>query len=188
MSESTRRNSRVARLMLTAVALLGFGAAITAAAWEDHVYFEIEATAATFDVQGRIGLAEDSWEAGDADLEDGWAQSQDAGNITLTASFANLIPGDSRDFYVQLRNIGTVTAYVDLASSDVVWSGDGSCFGVDGADVTTIDDPSGLLEIAGGTSSDVYHLTLSVPDDWSDSCQGASASWTISLHYTTDAS
>ena len=174
------------RLMLAAVALLGIGAAITAAAWQDEVNFEVEARGATFDVQGRIGYAPDVWEPGDQDLADGWAQSDDDGDITLSIDFGDLVPGDSRDFYVQLRNEGSVTAYLDVDASAAGWSGSPSCYGGSGAEVDTSDDYAEILEIEDDTTTSVFHLILDVPTGWSDDCQDAAGTWVLSLHYTTD--
>ena len=97
MSSTNRRRSRTLRLVLAAVALLGIGAAITSAAWEDVVYVDVDIASGSMNLQGQVtkdGVAS------------GWQESNDAGAIDLAVSMPDLTPGDTHEFVIELQNLG----------------------------------------------------------------------------------
>lgn len=155
--------------MLAAVALLGIGAAVTAAAWEDRVYFEVDASAADFNVQGRIALDGDDWS--------GWEEA-DSEQIALSVELTNLAPNDSRTVKLQLRNVGDITAYV--AGQGGTW--DSNHAACDPAFSIDPEDP--YLTVAAGAESGVYDLTFTT-DAWAD-CEGYEGTFTFVAVASTD--
>lgn len=157
MSSTNRRRSRTLRLVLAAVALLGIGAAITSAAWEDVVYVDVDVASGTMNLQGQVtkdGVAS------------GWQESDDAGNIQLAVSMTDLTPGDTHEFVVELQNQGTMTAYVTLDGSNLILGDPGDC-----PINATGDAIPGDFTIAGGGSVS-WTLNFEADPGWDDDCQG----------------
>lgn len=164
-----RRRSARLRLMLAAVALLGIGAAITAAAWEDRVHFEINANAADFNLQGRVATIEGIWGE--------WLESNDGGAIELTVAFSDMAPNDSRTFWLQVRNSGDLDAFItgDLALD----SADPGC-----SPALAISPEDGEDFLAAGATSQVYAFTFTT-GSW-EGCQGWSGTFTLTVTGSTD--
>jgi len=82
--QRTEQRSRRSRVALAALAFLGIGAALTTAAWTDQVWFQAEAEAATFNLQGSTSP------------DDGWGEYATQGDalvIPLDASgFGDIVP------------------------------------------------------------------------------------------------
>ncbi len=112
METNTKKRSRAGtfvKLAVASLAVLGIGGAITAAAWQDHVYFGAAATAGTFNLQGSVTGAPHSWQEGNADYA----------KIQLPASFLeNLRPNDIRTTTVFVRNVGTVGADLTVSTQE----------------------------------------------------------------------
>lgn len=171
MTESTspaqdttmRRIARrpVVAFALAALTVGGLGAAITTAAWTDNTLFAASASAATFDLEGST---------------DGttWAQSDDSGAVQLvvpSSAFSDLLPGESREFALHVRNAGSVSAA--LTATAVVSAS------------TFTTDPSvsisGLISTLSANGSDEFLLTVTAPADWNTSNQGKSASILVTV-------
>jgi len=146
---------------LAALAIGGIGAAATSAAWTDNTLFSASAAAATFDLQGSV---------------DGttWAQSSAAGSVELVvpaSTFANLLPGQSRQVTLHVKNVGTVGAAL---TSTVAFAG--STF--ETAPVATV---TGLASTLTANGSDDFVLSVTAPADWSPANQGKSGTVVITV-------
>lgn len=146
---------------LAALAVGGVGVAVTTAAWTDNTFFTSTMQAATFGLQGSM---------------DGqnWTESDDAAAVQLTvpaSAFADMVPGESREIALHVRNIGSVDAV--LTSSVQIT---GSTFTTDPS--VTI---SGLVPTISANGTDEFILTVTAPADWADSNQGASASIVVTI-------
>lgn len=162
------------RLTLAAIALLGIGAAITAAAWTDDVYFEANLDSGSLDLVGRISDG-NSWSD--------WLVSNDAGDIALSVDFENLNPGDVRTMSVEVRNDGTATALITGAASWGVGTYEsGDC----AVDIALNPLPSGDIIIASGQTTGVYDVTFTVPTTWPNSCENTSDTFVLHVTGTTD--
>lgn len=111
MSNTTRRRSRTLRLVLAAVALLGIGAAITAAAWNDVVHVAVDVDSGNLNLQGRVTTPSGTY---------GWSESDDSNNIQLPVVLQDLSPGESREVVLELRNVGSATAYVNVDLANLI--------------------------------------------------------------------
>lgn len=157
MSSTNRRRSRTLRLVLAAVALLGIGAAITSAAWEDVVYVDVDIASGSMNLQGQVT------KDGSAS---GWLESDDAGAIELAVSMPDLTPGDSHEFVIELRNQGTMTANVTFDDTNLVLGDPGDCpLGLSGDTI-----PAAFSIAAGGNVS--WTLNFEADPGWDDACQG----------------
>lgn len=177
MSETTRRRSRTMRLLLVAVALLGIGATITAAAWQDDVYVELDVATGSMDLEGQVitdGAAS------------GWLDSDDENSIELAVVLNPLTPGDEHEVNVALRNNGTMTAYVTLDGSGLTL--DPSALGDCALDGTGSDAIPGAFSIPANGGEVDWTLQVAAPADWGDECQGIQlVSGSVVFHATTDA-
>ncbi len=173
MSNTTRRRSRTLRLVLAAVALLGIGAAITAAAWEDAVFVDVDIATGSMDLEGQVttdGAAS------------GWLQSDDENNIALGIDLSQLTPGDNHEVVLELQNNGSMTAYVTFDGTNLVLGDLGACPITLGGDAI----PADFQILANDDIA--WTLTFETPSDWDDDCQGQSlVSGYVSFQATTDA-
>lgn len=151
----------VVAFALAALAVGGIGAAITTAAWTDNTLFSASAAAATFDLEGST---------------DGttWTQSDDPAAVQLlvpSSAFEDLLPGESREFALHVRNVGSVSAA--LTASAVL------------SDSTFTTDPavsiSGLTTTLSSGAADEFILTVTAPADWNTTNQGKSASILVTV-------
>ncbi len=172
-----RRRSRMLRLTLAAIALLGIGAAITAAAWTDDVYFEANLDSGNLDLEGRV-----SDDGGNTWSE--FEPSRDPANIALSVDFVDLNPGDVRTMSIEVRNQGTATA---LITGELDWvtgvyeSGDCAV----GVEVNPI--PSGdIILTGGGATTGVYNFVFTVPSEWPNQCQDTADTFVLHVSGTTD--
>lgn len=161
--ERPENNKRrpVAAFALAALAVGGIGGAVTTAAWSDNVFFGADAEAATFTLQGSI---------------DGrsWVESHNADSIQLIvpeATLANLLPGQSREVPLHVKNSGSVSAAL---TSNVAIAG--SDFESDPA--ATVGGLAAKLN-PGGT--DEFTLTVTAPGDWSPANQGKSGTVVVTV-------
>lgn len=176
MSNTNRRRSRTLRLTLAAVALLGIGAAITAAAWQDDVFVDVAVSSSSMNLQGQVTID---------GIPSGWQESDGSG-VNLKIDLPNLTPGDSHDVTIALRNQGTTPAYVTYDDSNLV-PGDalGDCeFGLSGDDIAFDVVPAGGTPVQGTLT-----LTADPDSNWDyDLCQGKTfATGYLVYHATSDA-
>jgi hypothetical protein len=173
MSSTNRRRSRTLRLVLAAVALLGIGAAITSAAWEDVVYVDVDIASGSMNLQGQVtkdGVA------------GGWQESNDAGDIDLAVSMPDLTPGDTHEFVIELQNLGTMTAYVTFDDTNLTLGTPGDCALNLGGDAI----PAAFSIAVGGSVS--WTLSFEAASDWDDACQGQMfVDGYVAFNATTDA-
>jgi hypothetical protein len=113
MPTTTPRTRRTTvGIALASVSVLGFGAALTTAAWTDDVWFAADASTSGIELYGAVGdtqpaLVTTSWT--DADTE------PDA--VTVPApSFADLVPGETRAASIWLWNDSATDLTVALPS------------------------------------------------------------------------
>ncbi|HWI32047.1 MAG TPA: hypothetical protein VNT50_11185 [Microbacterium sp.] len=152
---------------LAALAVTGMGAAATSAAWTDNVFFSAQAQAATFNLQGSL---------------DGttWLESNNAGAIEIVVpatTFANLLPGQSRQVELRVKNLGSVSAAL---SSTVAFTG--STFAANPAAVV-----SDLATSVAAGGNDTFVLTVTAPSDWPTANQGKSATIVVTIAGTATA-
>lgn len=172
-----RRRSRMLRLTLAAIALLGIGAAITAAAWTDDVYFEANLASGSLDLQGRVSSdGGNTWSS--------WRQSDDPSDITLSVNFNALNPGDERTMSVEVRNQGTATA---LITGELDWLGGAYETGDCAIAVDLVPFPTEDIIIGGGgASTGVYNFVFTVPTTWPNDCENTSDTFVLHVTGTTD--
>lgn len=172
MSETTRRRSRTMRLLLVAVALLGIGATITAAAWQDDVYVELDVATGSMDLEGQVTVDGD---------DSGWQQSDDEDNIELAIVLDELTPNENHEVEVELQNNGSMTAYVTFDGSGIEELNLTCAIDGDGSDAI----PAAFSIPANGNVG--WTLTFTT-GDWDDECQGVQlVSGHVAFHATTDA-
>lgn len=157
-TDRTRGKRRpLAAFALAALAVGGVGAALTSAAWTDNVFFAASADAATFDLQGSI------------DGKD-WKQSDADGSIQLVvdpATFAKLLPGESREVTLHVKNLGNVKGAL---TSSVEWA-KGTTFTT--TPTAGVSDLAATLSPTGAKGdSDAFTLTVTAPADWDVSNKG----------------
>ncbi|MBT0993141.1 hypothetical protein KIN34_02390 [Cellulomonas sp. DKR-3] len=144
-----RRRKRVAALKITLAggAILAVGAAATSAAWTDQAWFAAPAAGASFELQGR-GFGGEFVDADEGDA------------IAIPArELADLVPGDSRSFEIDVKNAGSVPMTVE---AEARWAASGT--GFDGAPQVALSGvPAGAFA-ADDTATVTVEVT--VPDDW----------------------
>lgn len=118
--EKTHAQKRrlTAGIALASVSVLGFGAALTTAAWTDNVWFAAEASTSGIELYGAVSVAQPALDVAswtDADTE--------PAAVTIPApSFADLVPGETRAVSIWLWNDSAADLAVTLPALDV--SGD----------------------------------------------------------------
>ncbi|WP_293782308.1 hypothetical protein [uncultured Aeromicrobium sp.] len=162
MTENTTPRRRTAAAFgLATLAIGGIGAALTSAAWTDNALFGAGTESATFALQGSL---------------DGqhWVTSNDPDDIKLTvptATFAKLLPGESRDVVLHVKNAGSVGAAL---TSKVTMAG--STYQTAPAAAV-----SGLATSLPSKGTDEFTLTVTAPDDWSPENQGRSGTVIVTV-------
>lgn len=145
--ERRRKRAAALKIALAGGAILAVGAAATSAAWTDQAWFSTEAAGASFELQGSYG--------------GGTFEDADEGDaITIPASqLADLVPGDSRSFEIQVKNAGGVPMSVE---AEATWVASGAGFvGAPTVDLAGV--PAATLA-ADATATVTVEVT--VPDDW----------------------
>ncbi len=165
---ATRKNKRrpIAAFALATLAVGGVGAALTSAAWTDNVFFSASADAAEFDLQGSVNGTD-------------WKQSNDDGSIELVvdpASFAKLLPGESREVTLQVKNLGNVKGAL---TSSVDWA-KGATF--ESTPKAAVSDLADTLQPTGSKGdSDEFTLTVTAPKDWDASNMGKTGTIIVTI-------
>lgn len=156
-----RRAARAGLLALLGIAL-GVGTVTAAtAAWTDQVWISDSIATGTADLEGSL---------------DGttWKDSSDAGAIELVLpAIADLRPGDTQTYEVQVRNTGTLAA--DLTSTVTT---SGALFGGT-APVDAV--LSGLPATLAGGGSDTGTLTITAPAWTGSTHQGETGTVTVTI-------
>jgi predicted ribosomally synthesized peptide with SipW-like signal peptide len=173
---SPRRKKRqpIIAFGLAALAIGGIGAAATSAAWSDNTWFSAPAAAATFNLQGSLDGT--TWLDG---------TQTTVGDVTTyelavpATTFANLLPGQTRNVNLWVRNDSSVNA---VLTSEVAFA-NGSTF-------VTKPTPalSGLAAslTAQGTAgaTDQFQLALTTPAAWDPANIGKSGTVVVTLTAT----
>lgn len=168
MSNPTRRRSRNLRLVLASLALLGIGAAVTAAAWEDIVYVDVDVSSGSMDLEGSV------------DGGTTWLQSEDENNITLAFELTGLTPGDERSAEFQLRNSGDMTAYLTVNGTGTL------TLDLPTECPLTVDADAFPTEVPGEATVS-WTVDVTVPTNWPDDCQDVEfATGYVAINATTD--
>jgi len=113
--EQARKRRLITGITLASVAVLGVGAAITTAAWTDNVWFSATANTSSIELYGAVGdtapaLDPANWEEADEEV---------AAVVIPAASFADLVPEETRAVQIWLWNDSTVDLSVELATLDL---------------------------------------------------------------------
>ncbi|MET4157002.1 hypothetical protein [Agromyces sp. PvR057] len=161
----TGRRTRVLKVALAGIAILGIGAAITTAAWTDDVFFGADATASSFDLQG---AANPEGAACDATLTYGdEGLPGDVAEIDITtAELGALSPEDVVVVPFCLYNAGSLSGTLTPPAAGGVTVA-GTLF--DGGFLTPADIAVALdatTIAAGGYVAGT--MTVTTPDDWTD--------------------
>lgn len=166
-----KKRAAVARFVLAGVAVLGIGAAATSAAWTDDAWFSADASAATFEIQGKNFAATPAW----VDADAGFAIQVPADEL------ANLIPGQTRTFDIQIRNNGSVPAMLVTTAT----------FGSTAPANDFMTDPTvthnAPATLAAGAEATVT-VTVKTDPNWAAGNQGKSEVLTIQFQGTATAS
>ncbi|KQR12027.1 hypothetical protein [Cellulomonas sp. Leaf334] len=164
-----RKRAAIVRFGLVGAALVGIGAAATSAAWTDDAWFSATATAATIELEGSLDTTPRTWDVADDEV----------GALEIPAeAFADLVPGEVREYIVHVQNAGSV----DITVAAPVWTPsttDADLFAAP-APVTVTLSQTAPFTLEPGDSGDVT-VTMTAPS-WTnaeDEYQGASGSGTI---------
>ncbi|WP_084077779.1 hypothetical protein [Demequina sp. NBRC 110057] len=175
----TRRDR--AKLILAGVAVAGIGAAVTTAAWTDDVWFSAEASAADFDLQGRVAGTNDWLDLGvDASVEDDADDTVIAIPATSWLSggapvdLTSLVPGDTATVTLELCNAGSTD--ITLAAAVPQMTGtmfEGSAPATVTASTYTYETAAPLSPadpyVAGADCAGeeaTFTATLTIPEEW----------------------
>lgn len=109
------RRRLITAISLASVAVLGFGAAITTAAWTDNVWFTAEADTASIQLYGAVSDTQPALDI--ANWED--ADTEPTAVTIPVASFAGLLPSETRAVSIWLWNDSTGDLSVSLPSLDL---------------------------------------------------------------------
>ena len=167
MSHGQQRGVRLLslRYVLTAIALIGIGAAVTAAAWVDDVSFGANAQAASFDIQARTSALGD-WQ--DVGLP-GDPDSALPGNEIVLDGIEDAHPGTSYAVPVYLCNNGTIDG--KIASAEI--SVDGTLVDLASVNVDTISIGTVLPANSCNDTDQVSgFIQLTTRTDWGDGRAG----------------
>lgn len=169
MARTKRRKSTTVRLAVASIAVLGIGAAITTAAWTDQAWFTTSASSAEIELYGALAVdgtcpvvptstpgADSPWKAAD----DG-----DAAVAIPEATFADLVPGQTRTAIICLWNGSTVP--LSVSGADISKPSD-QIF-VEGSDATIT--VGSVNELAKGQVAKL-DVVATTPNDWPSSYQG----------------
>lgn len=177
------RRTRVLKIALAGIAILGIGAAITTAAWTDDVFFGADATASSFDLQG---AANPTGAACDGTLtygDDGLPGDEAEIDIT-TADLGALSPSETVDVPFCLFNAGSLGGTLTTpAPADITVTGtlfDGGY--LTPADITVVLDAATIT--AGGYVSGT--MTVTTPSNWTEAAFGLAAHISFVVTGTSD--
>ena len=159
-----RRKKRavIARFALAGVAVLGIGAAATSAAWTDDAWFTADAAGATFEIEGSLNGTT-------------WSPADDAATAVVipAAQLANLLPGQTRTFTIQIKNTGSVPAAI-VTTTTFAPTVAANAFETDPTvTVTGVTTP-----LAAGASATAT-VTVTTPAEWAAANQGKAETLTI---------
>lgn len=152
-TDQDRRRKRgvFVRFGLATVAVVGIGAAITTAAWTDDVWFNADAQAASFNLQGSTS-ATGPWSEYDTQ----------AGALVVpipASNFGSLIPGETRTLVVHVKNASTVQATNLTATA----TGNGTLFGAGTTAAATVAVADATLAVDQVTAVTVTLKTGELP-------------------------
>ena len=88
---------------------MGIGAAATSAAWTDDAWFSATASGATIELEGSLDSTPLSWNVADDSA---------TALVIPAATFAELVPGETRDYIIHVRNNGSA----DISVAAPVWT------------------------------------------------------------------
>ncbi|GAA1825033.1 hypothetical protein [Agromyces salentinus] len=110
--EQARKRRLITGIALASVAVLGVGAAITTAAWTDDVWFSATANTSSIELYGALGDTAPALDPAN------WEEADDEGTAIVipAASFADLVPEETRAVQIWLWNDSTVDLSVELAT------------------------------------------------------------------------
>lgn len=160
------KRRRVAAFLLATVAIGGIGAGLTSAAWTDNTFFSAPAAAATFNLQGSMNGTTD------------WIESDTESAIALqipTATFANLLPGQTRSVDVWVKNDSSVPAALTTTPT---WK----TTTFTNAPVVTVTGAATSLA-AGGTQK--LTVTVKADEDWAPTNKGKTGTLVLKVAATT---
>lgn len=161
-----RKRGVFLRFGLAAVAVVGIGAAVTTAAWTDDVWFNADAQAASFNLQGSTS-ATGPW--GEYNTQAG------ALVIPIPASqFGSLIPGETRTLVVHVKNASTVEATNLTATA----TGNGTLFGAGTTAAATVAVTDTTLAVDEVTAVTVTLTTGELPTSF----QGATGTVLVKVN------
>lgn len=160
--ERKRKRAAIAKFSLAGAALVGIAAAATSAAWTDDAWFSASASAvddAGVELQGSL-----------TDVDGAYVDADTSGvAIEIpTAELEDMVPNETREFEVYIRNDGVVDLSVDAAVAPTGLLADAT-ISTDFADGTV------LAPSAAGT---LVTVTV-VADDWSTTAQGTTGGLTL---------
>ncbi|MFV0635043.1 hypothetical protein [Demequina sp.] len=175
MSTPTNAHKRttLAKFSLAGIAVLGIGAAATAAAWTDDVWFTAEAEAATFDLQGSVDGS--TWlDVGVDPVPDD--PDDDVAIVIPATEFAGIGPDYSHTTTLYLKNAGT--SDITLAGPNA--SDTGAIFeGTDGA--TVVVSPALTGTVLTPDEQVTFNVTVETSADWPLSYQGTTGTITVQV-------
>ncbi|HCS59944.1 MAG TPA: hypothetical protein DIW46_00885 [Microbacterium sp.] len=170
--ERRKKRQPIIAFGLAVLAVGGIGAAATSAAWTDNTWFSAPAAAATFNLDA--SLDGKAWSEGTSTTIDGVTTL--AVEIPA-ATFANLLPAQTRTVNLWVRNDSSVDATL---GNKVTFKN--STFAA--APTATVSDLAAKLTPAG---TDQFTLTITTPADWNASNIGKSGTVVVELNATATA-
>lgn len=168
-----KKRAAIARFVLAGVAVLGIGAAATSAAWTDDAWFSANANSATVELQASLDGST-------------WIDADTSGAAAVTippATFANMVPGQTRTVTLHLKNASTVPLAI---GAPVVTPTDDMFTGATPATVAVTGAPATLAAGADTLTAPIT-LTVTAPDPWPATYQGKTGSVTIQFQGQTTA-
>jgi hypothetical protein len=187
-----RKRRTVVKLGLAALALVGIGAGVTAAAWTDDAFFSAGASSASVKLQGALANC-DVVANGCA-----WSEADSAAPVTLPAAFLQgLVPAPDNTTAVPktqtvwLKNAGSsaLTVAVTCTKSGTLFAGTTPLVPTldSGLASTTCSGASnGTLALAAGAVKSVV-VTVTIPAAWPQSYAGQTGS-SLTLDFSGTAS
>ncbi len=140
--DDSHRKSRAVRLGAVLLAVVGVTAAATSAGFSNDAWFSANASSANVSLQGRLASA-DEWN--DADTDDNTVAVQ-----IPDTTFKDMVPGDSREVTVQLKNAGST----DLALTKATQT-EGNILSADNTDINVVINHTGNLAAGADTTATI---------------------------------
>lgn len=164
-----RKRAAIIKFGLVGAALVGIGAAATSAAWTDDAWFSATATGATIELEGSLDTTPLDWDVAD----------DEATALEIpAAAFAELVPGEVREYTIHVRNNGSA----DIAVDAPVWTPsttDAALFAAPAPVVVTLSETTAFTLEPGDVQDVTLTLTAPAWTNAEDEYQGASGSGTI---------